>query len=193
MQIKEKISIIEAILFASGEPIEFDKLAYGADVEITDLHKLVAMLNSDYSDRGSALEVLKLEDSYQLSTKEEFAPYIRSALEAKRTATLSPAAMEALTIIAYNQPVTRSFVEDVRGVDSSGVITNLLEKELIEEAGRLDIPGKPMSFKTTANFLRCFRLSSIQDLPPLPSENSQITFDDVGASGYEAVDEALEE
>lgn len=179
MQLDEKISVIEAILFASGEPIEFDKLALGAGVEQADMHKLVSLLNSNYLERGSALEVLKLEDSYQLATREQYAPYIRAALESKRTATLSPAAMESLTIIAYNQPVTRSFVEDVRGVDSSGVISNLLEKELIEEAGRLDVPGRPITFKTTANFLRCFGLSSIADLPPLPSDNSQMTFDDV--------------
>lgn len=179
MQIDEKKSIIEAILFASGEPIDFEKLAFGAGIEMSDLHKLVMLLNSDYSDRGSALEILKLENSYQLATKENYAPYIRAALESKRSATLSPAAMETLTIIAYNQPVTRSFVEDVRGVDSSGVITNLLEKELIEEAGRLDVPGRPVTFKTTANFLRCFRLSSIDNLPPLPGDNSQISFDDM--------------
>ena len=181
MQLDEKISIIEAILFASGDPIEFDKLALGAGVDISDLHKLIPILNSNYRDRGSAFEVLRLEDSYQLATLEKYAPYIRAALESKRTAMLSPAAMETLTIIAYNQPVTRSFVEDVRGVDSSGVITNLLEKELIEEAGRLDVPGKPLTFKTTANFLRCFGLSSIKDLPPLPSDNSQMTFDDVNS------------
>ena len=181
MQLEEKISVIEAILFASGEPIDFERLALGAGVETADVHKLVTMLNANYSERGSALEVLKLEDSYQLATKEAYAPYVRTALESKRTATLSPAAMEALTIIAYNQPVTRSFVEDVRGVDSSGVISNLLEKELIEEAGRLDVPGRPVTFKTTANFLRCFGLASINDLPPLPSGNSQMTFDDVAS------------
>ncbi len=181
MQIDEKISIIEAILFASGDPIDFDKLAYAAGIEQSDLHKLIPLLNSNYSDRGSALEVIKLENSYQLCTREAFAPYIRTALESKRSATLSPAAMETLTVIAYNQPVTRGFVEDVRGVDSSGVISNLLEKELIEEAGRLDVPGRPVTFRTTANFLRCFKLSSIEDLPPLPSDNSQMTFDDVSA------------
>ena len=180
MQLDEKISVIEAILFASGDPVETDRLALSAGVDISDIHRLIAVLNSEYSERGSALEVLKLEDSYQLATREGFAPYIKAALESKRSATLSPASMETLTIIAYNQPVTRSFVEDVRGVDSSGVISNLLEKELIEEAGRLAVPGRPVTFKTTANFLRCFGLASIADLPPLPSDNSQVTFDDVG-------------
>ena len=86
-----------------------------------------------------------------------------------------------LTIIAYNQPITRSFIDDVRGVDSSGVVNNLIEKELIEEAGRLDIPGRPVLFKTTENFLRCFGLTSLEDLPPLPTEYSQLSFDDVEA------------
>lgn len=181
MQLDEKISAIEAILFAAGEPVEFDKLAFAAGIDVADLHKLVPLLNSAYSERSSALEVLKLEESYQLATKEQYAPFIRTALETKRSSTLSPAAMETLTIIAYNQPVTRSFVDDVRGVDSSGVVTNLIEKELIEEAGRLDVPGRPLTFKTTANFLRCFGLSTIDDLPPLPSDNAQLSFDDISA------------
>lgn len=179
MQLDEKISIIEAVLFACGEPVEFDKLSEASDVELTTMHKLVTLLNDKYHENGSALEVLKLENSYQLATRKEYAGYIRTAMETKRSATLSPAAMEALTIIAYNQPVTRSFVDDVRGVDTSGVLSGLLEKELIEEAGRLDVPGKPVLFRTTDNFLRCFKLSSINDLPPLPTDNSQVTFDDM--------------
>lgn len=179
MQLNEKISVIEAILFASGEPVEFERLAQSADIELSTLHKLVSLLNSNYSERDSALEVLKLDDCYQLATRKQFAPFIRVAMETRKSATLSPAAMETLTIIAYNQPVTRSFIDDIRGVDSSGVVSNLLEKELIEEAGRLDVPGKPVLFKTTNNFLRCFKLSSIADLPPLPTDNSQVTFDDV--------------
>ena len=179
MQLDNKISVIEAILFASGEPIEFERLSEASDVEIATLHKLVSLLNQKYAESGSALEVLKLGDKYQLATKTEFAPYIRTAMETKRTAMLSAAAMEVLTIIAYNQPVTRSFVDDVRGVDSSGVVSNLVEKELIEESGRLDVPGRPLLFKTTDNFLRCFKLSSIADLPPLPNDGSQVTFDDI--------------
>lgn len=182
MQLNEKISVIEAILFSIGEPIEFDRLAQAADVELSTLHKLVDVLNANYIENESALEVLKLEDCYQLATRKQFASYIRAAMETRRSATLSPAAMETLTIIAYNQPVTRSFIDDIRGVDSAGVVSNLLEKELIEEAGRLDVPGKPILFKTTNNFLRCFKLSSIADLPPLPNDNTQVTFDDVEAS-----------
>ncbi len=179
MQLDDKISIIEAILFASGEPIEFERLSEASDVEIPTLHKLVLALNNKYAENGSALEILKLDDKYQMATKQEFAPYIRTAMETKRTATLSAAAMEVLTIIAYNQPVTRSFIDDIRNVDSSGVVSTLVEKGLIEESGRLDVPGKPLLFKTTDNFLRCFKLSSILDLPPLPNDGSQVTFDDI--------------
>ena len=100
-------------------------------------------------------------------------------METKRNAALSPASLEVLTIIAYNQPVTRSFVDDVRGVDSGGVVNNLIDKELIEEAGRLDIPGRPMLFKTTDNFLRAFGISSISELPPLPTEDDQISFEEI--------------
>lgn len=179
MQLSDKLGIIEAILFACGEPISSERLAQSAQVEEQELVKLINVLNDNYNERSSAVEVIRLDDSFQLVTKKEFAPYIKAALETKKNVALSQAAMEALTIIAYNQPVTRSFIDDVRGVDSGGVVTNLIEKELIEEAGRLDIPGKPILFRTTDNFLRCFGLSSINDLVPLPKDEEQISFDDV--------------
>lgn len=182
MQLEEKLSVIEAILFASGEPIDGGRLSVAAGVEYGELKKLTDLMNAGYSERGSALEILTLEDSYQLATKEKFAPYIRAAMETRKNAALSPAAMEVLTIVAYNQPVTRSFIDDIRGVDSGGVVNNLIEKELIEESGRLDIPGRPVLFKTTDNFLRCFKLSSVADLPLLPDTDSQLSFDDVQPS-----------
>ena len=181
MKIKETEAAIEAILFACGEPVEAQRLCDSAEVEPEELPRLILALNQRYSDSGSSLVILLLNQSYQLSTKKEFAPYIRAAVENKRNCSLSPAALEVLTIIAYNQPITRSFIDDVRGVDSSGVVNSLVEKELIEEAGRLDIPGRPVLFKTTENFLRCFGLTSIEDLPPLPTEYSQLSFDDVDA------------
>ena len=181
MQLNDKLSVIEAILFACGEPVEAQRLCDSAEVEPEELPRLILALNQRYSDSGSSLVILLLNQSYQLSTKKEFAPYIRAAVENKRNCSLSPAALEVLTIIAYNQPITRSFIDDVRGVDSSGVVNSLVEKELIEEAGRLDIQGRPVLFKTTENFLRCFGLTSIEDLPPLPTEYSQLSFDDVDA------------
>ena len=123
--------------------------------------------------------LLRLENSYQLAAKEIYAPYIKAALEIKKNSVLSPAAMEALTIVAYNQPVTKGFVEQVRGVDSSGVVNSLVEKGLLAEAGRLDLPGRPIAYKTTDNFLRAFRLSSIKDLPELPDHKEQISFDEL--------------
>ncbi len=179
MQIDEKISIIEAVLFASGEPVETKRIAEASNVEEETVHKLVKILNDRYENNNSAIEILKLDDSYQMATKAQYAPYIKAAMEQKRMATLSPAAMEVLTIVAYNQPVTKSFIESVRGVDSSGVVNALVEKDLVEEAGRLEVPGRPIAYVTTKNFLRCFKLASIDQLPPLPRENTQMSFDDV--------------
>ncbi len=179
MEYNEKLSALEAILFALGEPVEDEKLAASAGIEQGELDSFIKLLNDRYSQSGSALEVIKLEGSRQLVTKKEFAPYISAAVRSKRSSALSQASLEVLTIVAYNQPVTRSFIDDVRGVDSSGVVNNLLEKELIAEAGRLDIPGRPVLFKTTENFLRCFGFSSISELPPLPSDEGQISIDEI--------------
>ena len=185
MHLDEKISVIEAILFAAGEQIETDRLSEAAGVEPEMTEKLIKLLNDRYESTGSALRALKLGDGYQLATEKSFAPYIKAALETKRNAALSQAALEVLTVVAYNQPVTKSFVEQVRGVDSSGVINSLVEKELLEEAGRLDLPGRPVAYKTTANFLRCFQLSSLEELPPLPGNSDQMSFDDMELTGEE--------
>ncbi len=182
MKIDEKISVLEAILFSSGEPIESSKLEEVIEVDKSTLNKLIELLNDRYKNCSSALCVYLLNDSYQLGTREYYAPYIKKAMETKNNSKLSQAALEVLTIIAYNQPVTKGFVEHVRGVDSSSVVNSLVEKGLLEEAGRIDVPGRPISFKTTANFLRCFKLKSLDDLPKLPNQetmvNEQFTIDD---------------
>ena len=159
--------MIEAILFASGDPIELYRLSEASGVDAGTVPALIKALNDHYSDSGSALCVKKLENSYQICTREEYAPAIRKALETRRNTPLSSASMEVLTVIAYNQPVSKSFVEKVRGIDSSSVINNLVEKGLVEEAGRLDIVGRPVVYRTTAVFLRTFGLSSISDLPDI--------------------------
>ena len=179
MQIEEKVSILEAILFACGESVEINKLSLASGIEEETIPKLIKLLNDRYDDNNSSLIIIKLSNSYQLATRCEYSDYIKSAMETKKTTPLSPAAMEVLTIIAYNQPVTKSFVEHVRGVDSSSVVNSLIEKNLLEEAGRLDVPGKPLAYKTTNTFLRCFQLSSLEDLPPLPSHNNQVSFDEI--------------
>ena len=174
MEIKEKLGAIEAILFASGEPIEIYRLSEASGVDAGTLPSMIRLLNERYEDCGSGICIKKLDSSFQMCTREEFAPQVRAALETKRTAPLSNAAMEALTIIAYNQPVSKGFVENVRGIDSSSVINNLVEKGLVEEAGRLDVPGKPIVYRTTSVFLRSFGLSSVADLPPLPGQSDLV-------------------
>ncbi len=185
MKINEGISAVEAILFAHGEPIEAEKLCAAAGVEADMPEKLVQLLIDRYESTGSALTVLKLGNSYQLAVKAEFFDYVRAALESKKNTPLSPAAMEVLTIVAYNQPVTKGFVEHVRGIDSSSVVNSLVEKNLLEEAGRLDVPGKPIAYKTTSAFLRCFQLSSLDDLPALPDSDGQVSFDEILISNDE--------
>ncbi|MFR0880716.1 MAG: SMC-Scp complex subunit ScpB [Oscillospiraceae bacterium] len=172
MQLNEKIGAVEAILFASGEPVEEKRISEAAVLDKGSIAGIVKTLNNRYDDNGSALKIVRLGTSYQMCTREEYAEYIRSAIEYKKQIPLSNAAMEALTVIAYNQPVTKGFVENVRGIDSSSVINSLVEKELLEESGRLDVPGRPVAYKTTENFLRCFGLSSLDDLPPLVREDT---------------------
>ena len=178
MEITKKLGAIEAILFASGDPIEIYRLSEASGVDVGTIPRLVRLLNERYDDCGSGLCIKKLDSSYQMCTREEFAPMIKTALETKRSTPLSNAAMETLTIIAYNQPVSKCFIENVRGIDSSSVVNNLVEKGLIEEAGRLDIPGKPIVYRTTPVFLRSFGLASTDDLPILPG---QVTTEDVDA------------
>lgn len=178
MEITKKLGAIEAILFASGDPIEIYRLSEASGVDVGTIPRLVRLLNERYDECGSGLCIKKLDSSYQMCTREEFAPMIKTALETKRSTPLSNAAMETLTIIAYNQPVSKGFIENVRGIDSSSVVNNLVEKGLIEEAGRLDIPGKPIVYRTTPVFLRSFGLASTDDLPILPG---QVTTEDVDA------------
>lgn len=124
----------------------------------------------DVNTRQGGITALQLEDGYQLCSSKDYAAYVRKAMDIRRNTPLSQAAMEVLAIIAYNQPVTRPFVEQVRGVDCSGVMQSLQQKGLIEEKGRMDLPGRPLLYGTTQNFLRCFGVSSIDQLPPLPQK-----------------------
>lgn len=179
MRLNEELSIVEAILFASGDPVEKTRLAQASGIEEETVEKIINMLNDRYEENESALMIIKLSDSFQLCVREKFIDYIRAAMETRKAAPLSPAAMEVLTIIAYNQPVTKGFVEHIRGTDSSSVVNSLVEKNLLEEAGRLDVPGRPIAYKTTAAFLRSFQLSSLDDLPAVPNGDSQVSFDEL--------------
>lgn len=181
---------LEAVLFAAGEPLEIDKIAGVLEIGEDEVISLYERLCADYDAKGSGITVLRLKDKLQMCTKKEYFDVVRAALELRRNAPLSQAAFEVLAVIAYNQPVTKSFIEQVRGVDCSGVVSSLCEKGLIEEQGRLDLPGRPLLYGTTDTFMRCFGLSSLEALPPIPhndeensgdDDNSQLSRDDTAA------------
>jgi len=160
-----------AVLFAVGEPVSPEKIASALDMSTDSVRSLIEHLRDMLDTQDGALQILYLGGQYQLSTRERYTEDIRKVMNERRNVPLTPAALEVLAAVAYNQPVTRAYVEQVRGVDSSGIITNLVEKGLLEEAGRLDLPGRPISYKTTAHFLRTFGLSSLEELPlTIPEE-----------------------
>ncbi len=159
---------IQAILFVSGEPYEKDRLAKILEIDRDTLEKIIERINELY--KKTAFVILELDQSYQMVTRAEYAQVIQKALEVKNNTPLSQAALEVLAIIAYNQPVTKSFIEQVRGVDSGSVVNSLVAKGLVEEQGRLEIPGRPISYGTTEHFLRCFGMKNIEALPKLPQQ-----------------------
>ena len=168
MNTKESKAAIEAILFASGASVPLGRIAEALSLSAEKTKTLLNELVSKYAGEEHGIEIIKLNDSYQMTTKKVYAKEIRTVMDLKRNTPLSQAALEVLAVVAYNQPVTKAFIEQVRGVDCSGVIGSLCAKDLIEEKGRLELPGRPLLYGTTENFLRCFSLSSIDDLPPLP-------------------------
>ena len=175
MNNKELLSAFEAVLFASGEPMSIERVAQVFEITPDEVIKVMEELSKKLKKNDSGLHIVRLENMYQLATKQDFALYIKRAFDIRRRTPLSPAALEVLAVVAYNQPVTKSFIEQVRGVDCSGVVTTLIEKGLLEERGRLELPGKPLLYGTTKNFLRCFSLSDLSELPPLPQKEQETT------------------
>lgn len=164
---------IEAILFANGNSVAVSRLATALEITETQAQTYADELVKEYTDSQRGITIIKLDDSYQMVSQKAYAPYIRTVMDLRRNTPLSQAAMEVLAVVAYNQPVTKSFVEQVRGVDCSGVIGSLTTKGLIEEKGRLELPGRPLLYGTTENFLRCFSISSLDELPPLPETEEE--------------------
>ena len=142
------------------------------------MNDVMNVLKQKMEKNGSGLELVRMENTYQLATKSVYADYIKKAFDMRRRTPLSSAALEVLAVVAYNQPITKAFIEQVRGVDCSGVVSTLVEKGLIEERGRLELPGRPLLYGTTKTFLRSFSLSDLGDLPPLPKDNPEVN--DVG-------------
>lgn len=182
MEIKQYQAAMEAILFASGEPVSSTRLADVLEIDEETAVRLMEDLMQDYNTRVCGMGIVRLNGHYQMCTRQEYAEYIRRNMDIRRNTPLSQAAMEVLSIIAYNQPVTRAFIEQVRGVDCGAVVQGLAAKNLIEEKGRLELPGRPLLYGTTADFLRSFGLSSLEELPPLPQKEEDMvetTLDDV--------------
>lgn len=165
MELKEIENAIEAVLFASGEPVSVQKLSSIMDVGTREVQNLIKNIQDRYKDAG--IRLIELGDCYQFTTREKYADFIKKATLIKKGSPLSQAALEVLAIVAYNGPVSKGFIEQIRGVDSSSVVNTLIDKGLIEESGRLDLPGKPISYSVTAVFLRSFSLSSLNDLPKI--------------------------
>lgn len=178
MEINDKIFSIEAILFASGEPIELSKISQAVNLTDDITYKLINMLKEKYQD-NSGIVLLELNKSFQFATNLLYQEDVKRALDIKKHIPLSNAAMEILAIIAYNQPVTKGFIEQIRGVESGQSVNNLVEKGLVEEAGRLNVLGRPIVYRTTDSFLRCFSLKSIEHLPPIPDDSGQVVMNDL--------------
>ena len=172
MNEQQRMGALEAMLFAHGEPVDLARLADAMHAEPIQTQVLLEKLQRRYDERDGGLVLLNFDDRWQMATRPYYGEIVKRILDARRNAPLSPAALEVLAVIAYNQPVSRSFIEQVRGVDSSSTVAKLLDKGLIEEAGRLDLPGKPVAFRVTDTFLRVFGLGSLADLPPLHDETA---------------------
>lgn len=167
-EMKEIESAVEGILFASGEPVHIDRICLAAELDRPTAELVLQKLMDYYSFERRGMRLLRLEDSWQLCSAPEYADVIRRAFEIRKPAKLSQPALEVLTIIAYYQPTTRAYVDQIRGVDSSYTVGLLLDRHLIEECGRLQVPGRPRLYRTTKAFLRAFHLNSLEDLPEMP-------------------------
>ncbi len=181
---------IEGILFAAGEPVKAAKLAVVLDTDIACINEAVAELKAEYDENKRGFNIIDINEGYQICSRPEYYAYIQEILGEQRNQPLSNAAMEALAIIAYKQPITRGMIEKIRGVNSDGCVNRLYERGLIDECGRLDAPGRPILYKTTNTFLRCFGISTPSDLPEIDFKQigldinpevdpNQITLDEV--------------
>lgn len=181
---REKIKgIIEAILFASGKIVTLDELSLNLEIDKPEISKIIEEMINDCKNQNRGIEIICVNNGYTMSSKKEYHEYLYPIIDKRAKPSLSQAALEVLAIIAYNPKITRAEIENIRGVSSDASLYRLLEHNLIEEAGKLDLPGKPMSYKVTEEFLKKFGLNTLKDLPKLPQykvdENQQIVIDDI--------------
>ena len=167
MDHKELARICEAVLFAAGEPVETERLCFVTETDPEELRAVMKELMDLYAFERRGIRILRLEDSWQMCSQNDLAPWVTKALETRKPPKLSASQLETLTVIAYYQPATKAFVEQIRGVDSSYTVSALLNKKLIMEDGRLNAPGRPILYRTTPDFLRTFGLSSLEELPEI--------------------------
>ena len=183
MEIEKIKSIIEAILFAAGRQVNIKELMISLEIPKDDLENIIFSMQEDYKIQNRGIEIIKVDDSFQLCTKKELYEYIYPIIDKRSKPNLSNAALETVSIIAYNPKITRAEIESIRGVGADACIYKLLEYGLIQEAGKADLPGKPMTYITTNEFLKMFGYSSLNDLPELPryklDENQQIVIDEL--------------
>ena len=183
MKLSKEQAIIESMLFAAGREVNIKELMNVLELGADDIDRIILNLKSEYDSRNSGIEIIKVNDSYQLCTRKEYYEYIYPLFDNRSKPNISNAALETLAIIAYNPNITRAEIEAIRGVNSDGTVYKLLEYDLIEEAGKLDAPGRPNIYKVTNNFMKMFGISSLEELPELPryklDENEQIVIDEV--------------
>lgn len=173
LEMNELCSAAEAILFASGEPVHIDRICLALDLDRRSAEQVLGQLGDYYAFERRGIRLIRMEDTWQLCSAPDYADQVRRAFEIRKAAKLSQPALEVLTIIAYYQPTTRAYVDQLRGVDSAYTVGLLLDRKLIEECGRLQVPGRPRLYRTTKNFLRAFHLSSLEDLPELPGMEAE--------------------
>ena len=183
MDYKKQQGIIESILFAAGREVEIKELMAATELSQEQITGIIELMKNEYNNENRGIELIKVNDAYQLCAKKENYEYIYPIFDKRSKPNLSPAALEVISIIAYNPKITRAEIEAIRGVNSDGSIYKLLEYELIKEAGRLDAPGRPTMYETSSKFLKMFGLNSLEELPELPKykldENQQIVIDEV--------------
>ncbi len=193
MEIEKIKSIMEAMLFACGRPVEIKEFMTNLELSAEDVENILQSMKMDFENQNRGIEIIKVDNAYQLCTKKEYYEYIYPLIDNRAKPSLSNAAMETLSIIAYNPKITRAEIENIRGVNSDGTIYKLLEYNLIEEAGKLDLPGRPTTYRTTQEFLKMFGLTSLEELPDLPKykidENEQIVIDDIIEESKEETNE----
>ena len=183
MEYSKEQSIIEAMLFAAGREVSVKEIMNVLEIGAEDIDKIILNMKAEYEARNSGIELIKVDDSYQLCTRKDYYEYIYPLFDNRAKPNISNAALETLSIIAYNPNVTRAEIEAIRGVNADGTVYKLLEFDLIEESGKLDAPGRPTMYKVTSKFMKMFGITSLDELPELPryklDENEQIVIDDV--------------